>query len=165
MAEHHDGIAWRYLCVTIHEDSLAVAHQTTNGDAKWQSKVFYRLSCHLRTLGCYKFGHVGLNHHQRTHVPDVGFHHHLEDMACGYGLLVDNRADVKSFRHADVIQVLDHGNRLAYAQFLGCQTGQDIGLGITCQGYKCLCMPDTFLVKQSQVASVTMNHHGIIGSK
>ena len=70
-------------------------------------------------------------------------------MACGYGLLVDNRADVKSFRHADVIQVLDHGNRLAYAQFLGCQTCQDIGLGITCQGYKCLCMPDTFLVKQA----------------
>ena len=47
MAEHHDGIAWRYLCVTIHEDSLAVPSQTTNGDAKWQSKVFYRLSCHL----------------------------------------------------------------------------------------------------------------------
>ena len=58
-----------------------------------------------------------------------------------------------------------HGDGLAHAKFLGRQTGQDVGLGIAGEGYERLCGADALLFEQSEVTTITMNHHRVAVAK
>ena len=161
MAEHEDAVTCFDLGVTIDQDALFATYQSADGDATGQTQRLHGGLRHTRSLGSHELGHFAVGQHQCTHVTHVGLHHHLEDMAGGHGLLVDDGTDVQALGHGHIVQVLDHGNGLAHAQLLGRETGQDIGLGIARQRDEGLRVLDAFLTQQAQIASVAMDDHDI----
>ena len=82
-------------------------------------------------------------------------------MTCRNGFLIDDGTDVESFRHTDVVEVFNKGNRLSHSQTLGCETSQDICLGILSKSHKSLGIFYSFLHEQSQITSISMYHHAV----
>ena len=83
-------------------------------------------------------------------------------MAGGYGLFVDNGTNVKTFCHAHIIDVLNHGDGLSHAQTLGGKTGQNVGLGIACERHECLGVLDAFFNQQGQIPTVSIDDHYLV---
>ena len=54
MTEHHDRIAWFYLCESIDKDSLIVAHQSTDRYTNRQSEILHWLFGNLRSFCSHK---------------------------------------------------------------------------------------------------------------
>ena len=49
-----------------------------------------------------------------------------------------------------------------YAEFLGCQTGEDIGLAAVRDGYECIGISDSCIAQDICVAGVGVYHQGIM---
>lgn len=88
---------------------------------------------------------IGIGRRQEADVIDISVEEHLIDIACRGYLLVDNRSDVETLGHTDVVDILNHSHRLSHPHALGRQTGQDVCLGVGCQGHEapayCVCPP------------------------
>ena len=104
-----------------------------------------------------KLCHVGVGVHQEPHVHDVGVEHHLVDVAGGDDLLVDDGADVQTLCHAHIVDVLHRRHGLAHTHALGCETSQDVGLGVACERHKRLCVLYSLVDEERNVASVAVD--------
>ena len=58
-------------------------------------------------------------------------------MAGGNHFLIDDRADIKTFRHADIVDILYFRHRLFHSHTFGGETGEDVRFRIVRQGDKC----------------------------
>ena len=76
-------------------------------------------------------------------------------------LFVDDGSNIKTLRHFDIIQVLNHSYGLSDSQSLGCQASKDVGLCITRKGNESLGVLNAFLLKQAKVTPVTMDNHRV----
>ena len=77
-------------------------------------------------------------------------------------LLVDNRTDIKTLCHADIVDVLYFGHSLGYSHSFGCQASQDVCFRTSRQSYKRFGVLDTFFGKQLNVSSVAVDNHYVI---
>ena len=66
-------------------------------------------------------------------------------MTGGNQLLVDYRTDIHILGQRDIVDILDLGDCLEYAETFGSQASQDIRTRIVCQSDKRLCVFDPFL--------------------
>ena len=64
-------------------------------------------------------------------------------MAGGDSLLVYDCADVQFLGHRHIFQVFNQSNGLANTHALGCETGQDVRLGLVCEGAESLSVADS----------------------
>ena len=83
-------------------------------------------------------------------------------MTGGNGLLVDDSSDVEAFGHTDIVEILYQCHCLTYTELLSSQTSQDVRLCITGKRNEGLRVSDSLLFEQSEVATVTVDHHRFI---
>ena len=134
-----------YLCVTLNHHRFAVAYQSAQRQVFRQVQVFHLFAGDLRIGACHQLGHVGIGKGQELHVRHVGIQQELIDMTGGNQLLVDYRTDIHILGQRDIVDILDLGDCLEYAETFGSQASQDIRTRIVCQSDKRLCVFDPFL--------------------
>ena len=78
-------------------------------------------------------------------------------MAGCNSLFVDDCTDVETLCHCCVIKVLYHCNGLAHTHTLGCETSEDVSLGISCYGNECLSVLYAFFYEERHITSVTVD--------
>ena len=76
---------------------------------------------------------------------------HLVDVTGGDSLFIEHRTDVQTFRHRDIIEVLDFCDGLANAETLCGQTSEDVRLAAVRHGYKRVCVLDAFFFEHIHV--------------
>ena len=114
MAEYHHGVASLNLGITVDENTLVVAHQTTDGNTKGQTQILNRFLGDTRTFGGNKFSYVTVDHHQGADIGDIRVEHHLVDVTSSQRLLINNGTDIQTLCHFHVVQILNHSDRLAH---------------------------------------------------
>ena len=110
MTEYHHGVASLYLRVTVDEHAYTVTYQSANGSTSGQSQFLNEFLGDARAFRSCKLCHFRIDEHQRAQVIDIGFQQHLEDMAGGDGLLVDDGADVQFLCHLHIVEILHHSH-------------------------------------------------------
>ena len=83
-------------------------------------------------------------------------------MVCGKGFFVDNRSDVKTLRHGDVVCVFDHRHGFSDSESFGGEAGEDVLFGVLCEGDKRLCLSDSLLFQQGEVATISVKDERVV---
>ena len=83
-------------------------------------------------------------------------------MAGGNHLLVDYRADVKTLRHAYIINVFYFCHCFIHTHTFGGKAGEDVRFGVSGQCHKSFCVFETFFDEQVHIAAVSVDNHGTI---
>ena len=159
LAEHHYLVAGQELCVAVDEYALAGTHQCAYVTLHGQTHVLDHIAGDAAVLGHEELHDLRIGGGQVLHVLYRCFHQQAVDVAGGYGFLVEHSADLKLLGHADIIHVLDLGNRLAYAKPSCGQACEDVRLAAVGHGYKGVGILYALLFQYGHVAAVGVDDH------
>ena len=155
-------VSWQYLSVAGYYQSLPVTDKSAYGHSARQGYVLDLIAGYFGSLYDVELGYIGVGKGETLDVGYIGIEHHLVYVAGGNLLLVDYRAYIKFLSHVDVVYVLNLGYGLGHSETLGCQAGQDVGLGIIGQSDECLGMLNAFAHEQTGIAAVTVYYHNLV---
>ena len=110
-------------------------------------------------LGSRELGYVGIGNGQTAYVGNIGVQKHAVDVACRYGLLVDNGADVQFACHGHVVHVFHLCYGFPDSQSLGGKACQYVVLRVAGQCHETLYVANALVYEQVGVAGIAMDNH------
>ena len=117
---------------------------------------------YLSSGGNGKLCNIRIGECQAFYIRHISIQHHLVDVAGGDHFFIDNRADVETFRHADIVDILHLRNSLFHSHAFGGETGKDVGFGIPGQGNEGFCVFQPFFNKKIHVTAVPVDNHRLV---
>ena len=106
LAEHDHTVAFLNLGHTVYVHTFAATYQSADSNSGGKAEVFHRFLGDPGSGLYFKFCYIGVGHGQAIHVGNVRIQHHLVNMTGGNRLFVDDGADIQSFGHGDIVQIV-----------------------------------------------------------
>ena len=116
-------VAGTDLCITCHQDTFSVADHSSDGSTLWESQVFNQVFGDFSTFRYSEFSNVRIGKSKTFHIRHVGIQHHLVDMAGSNHFFIDNSTDIKTFRHTDIVDILNFCHCLFHSHTFSGETG------------------------------------------
>ena len=112
-------VAGADLRITCHQDTFSVTDHSSDGGAFGEPQVFNQVFGYFGPFWYGEFCNVRIGKSQAFHIRHVGVQHHLVDMAGSNHFFIDNRADVETLCHTDIVDVFHFCHRLFHSHTFG----------------------------------------------